>query len=103
MMNGLNDHKTCSYNDLRNVSDYVFRHRDDAACCAILDRSAFESFFDRAFPPLSPPSLPSATAFGFFAGSSTFGSSPVAWPTMDAAIWLMSVGFFGLLDRFRMS
>lgn len=30
------------------------------------DRSSAESFFARAFPPFDAPSIPNATAMGFF-------------------------------------
>jgi hypothetical protein len=41
-------------------------------------RLAGDSFAARALPPFNPPSLPSATALGFF--------SCVAWATTEAAI-----------------
>jgi hypothetical protein len=41
-------------------------HRAKAPFRAISDRSRTDNFAARAFPPLSPPSLPNATAAGFF-------------------------------------
>lgn len=57
-----------------------------------------------AFPPFKPPSLPNATAAGFFVGSGLAGSglagvlgfSPVASMSVRKADWLASSR---LLDR----
>jgi|SRR6185437_10668299 len=57
-----------------------------------------DSFFARAGPPFRPPSLPKATAAGFFSGLSAGCVSlalPVANATMRAAHWFKSRGRFG--------
>ena len=47
---------------------FILLHRIKLALRASSDLPSAESFFMRAGPPLSPPSLPSATAAGFFFG-----------------------------------
>lgn len=69
-----------------------------ATRCSLVSAAA------RAFPPFLPPSLPSATAAGFFLLRCALGLSllvawPVAAPTMAAASWF---GSLGMLDRFGM-
>jgi hypothetical protein len=77
-------------------------------------RLAFDSFSALAFPPLSPPSRPSATAAGFLSwpgagcGFPVLGASPVAWRKARAAIRIGSVGSSragrrdAILERFGM-
>ncbi len=72
---------------------FFFDQRACAAFFAISQRLSFESFFALASPPFKPPKRPSATAAGFFSGSS------VASETSLAASSLMS-SF--LLDRLGM-
>lgn len=51
------------------------------------------SFLALALPPLRPPSLPSATAAGFFpSGEGGFSTSPVAISTTSLASWFASRG-----------
>src|SRR4051812_25141431 len=60
-------------------------------------RFAGDSAAARALPPLAPPSLPNATAAGFFSRSAGAGGAlPVAVSTMNLASWLTSRGRFGL-------
>ena len=55
------------YGKINNYfSARYFFHRAKTAFRAISDLRFAESFLARASPPLSPPSLPSATAAGFF-------------------------------------
>src|SRR5271154_6303316 len=63
-----------------------FRQRDFAAFRAIADRFLAESLRARASPPLSPPSLPSATAAGFLplSGCSAGRSPDMASIIFDA-------------------
>jgi hypothetical protein len=56
---------------------HFFAHLASAAFLAMLRRLAGDSLFARALPPFSPPSLPRATAAGFF--------SRVVCSTIDAA------------------
>jgi len=49
-------------------ADQAGRHREFAAFLAISLRLSGESLAARLTPPFSPPSLPKATAAGFFAG-----------------------------------
>ena len=66
---------------------FLERQRFLAAFLAISDRRAAESFAARARPPLSPPSLPSATAAGFFSGSvGEVGRLPVTAFTTENAV-----------------
>lgn len=58
-----------------------FFHRASAARRAISDRFALLSFAARAFPPLSPPSRPRATAAEFF----SLGFCPVVSLTIESA------------------
>ena len=60
---------------------YLFDQREMAAFFAISFRRSGLSFAALAFPPFNPPSLPRATAAGFF--SLIF--VPVACSTIDAA------------------
>ena len=79
--------------------DAQFRHRfqrEAAAFLAICLRLLGDKDSARALPPLNPPSLPSATAAGFFSGS-VLDVPPVVWETMEAAIWFKS-GRFGMSD-----
>ena len=81
--------------------NYLFPHLAAAAFLAISDLFLADSFSARAFPPFSPPSLPKATAAGFFSLTSmgAGSTSPVARSTMDFANWLVSlgrVGFFAM-------
>lgn len=67
-----------------------------AALLAIFVRFTFERFSARAFPPFNPPSLPKATAWGFFPSSAMDSvSSPVASSTIAFAGALVSHGRFG--------
>jgi hypothetical protein len=45
---------------------FALPHRAMTALRACSDLSLADSFLARAFPPLSPPNLPNATAAGFF-------------------------------------
>jgi hypothetical protein len=87
---------------------FFFPQRAAAAFLAISARLRGESFSARALPPFDPPSLPSATAAGFFDDSRRPAPSmtaaplssedrPVASWTIAKAIWLMSRGRFGRL------
>lgn len=72
------------------MADYFFAHRAAAAFFALSDRCFAVIFAARAFPPLSPPFRPSATAAGSFpsgggAGFST-SVSPVTASTMEMAV-----------------
>jgi hypothetical protein len=63
-----------------------FPHRFAAAFLAMALRLAGDSAFARAAPPLTPPSLPSATAAGFLTGfSGSGGAFPVAISTIILA------------------
>lgn len=68
-------------------------------------RRSGESAAALAFPPFFPPSLPRATAAGFFrflgflVGVARGAVWPVAAPTTAAASWF---GSRGMLDRFGM-
>lgn len=80
------------------------RHLDRAAFLAISERFFADSFFARAGPPFLPPSLPRATAAGFFSGplgmeEEVMGVSPVAMATTEAASWF---GSRGILERLGM-
>jgi hypothetical protein len=68
------------------------------------ERSSGLSDAARAFPPLSPPRRPSATAAGFFrfGRDEARGDWPVAAATTFAARWLASSGLLLLLERFGM-
>jgi P63C domain. len=74
--------------------------RAAAAFLAIWLRCFFDKASALAFPPLSPPMRPRATAAGFLP-SSVLGSaaSPVATSAMNLASWFVSRGRFGLLMR----
>jgi hypothetical protein len=64
-------------------------------------RRAGDSAFALAAPPFGPPSFPSATAAGFFAGPvGSAGALPVAISTIILASWL---GSRGILDRLSMT
>jgi hypothetical protein len=84
-------------------SSFGLAQRAAAAALAISCRCNGLSFAARAAPPLFPPSLPSATAAGFFClgvtGSS--GASPVAISTISFASWFASRG--RVLERLGMS
>ena len=73
-----------------------FFHLSLAAFWAILRLSSADNDLALAFPPFNPPSLPSATAAGFFSGDVL--ASAVTCATMDAASW-----FTSLLERFSMA
>ncbi len=73
-----------------NYSDLP--HRALAAFLAASERSSAVIFAALAFPPLSPPKRPSATAAGFFFDFSFLGASPVASCTIWKARRLGSVG-----------
>lgn len=75
-------------------------HRAWAALRAISLRCSFVSFLALASPPFLPPNRPKATAAGFFLGTWSGSSSPVACSTMNAASSLGSRG--GLLERLGM-
>jgi hypothetical protein len=52
---------------IKNILHFLFLdHRARAALRAPSARSCAVNFLARAFPPLSPPSRPSATAAAFF-------------------------------------
>src|SRR4051812_3385639 len=74
-------------------------HRAAAAFLAIVLRCSGVSFFARAFPPLFPPSRPSATAAGFLPwfGGGGAGAWPVAISTISLPSWFGSRGLFGFL------
>ena len=55
-----------------------FFHLASAALRAISRRCSGVSFLARALPPFCPPSLPSATAWGFRLSGGSSGFSPVA-------------------------
>ena len=80
---------------LRFGVSYGLRHRARAAFLAASLRSSGVIFLARALPPASPPSLPRATAAGFF-------PSPVASSTMLAAMTFTSWDW-RLLERFGMA
>lgn len=95
---------------LQTVYCYFLAQRACAACWAIVFRSAAESLAALARPPFCPPSLPNATAAGFFflvfagKGISCFDSlgaaneAPMAASTTRKAFWATSP----LLDRLCM-
>ena len=75
-----------------------------AARWAISRRRSGDSLLARAVPPRFPPSLPSATAAGFFCLGSGVGlsaASPVAISTISFASWFASLG--RLLERLGIS
>src|ERR1022692_3353634 len=79
------------------IKSYVtfLPHRALAALAAIADRLRGDSAAALASPPFRPPSLPSATAWGFLAGSmgfswGCFGSNLGAWPVDSSMIWYAS-------------
>jgi hypothetical protein len=83
---------------------YAFFQRVAAAFLAISVRFFFDKLAARAFPPLSPPSRPSATAAGFFPSSVLVsgGAFPVAMSVINLASWFASRGLlerFGILHR----
>jgi hypothetical protein len=59
-------------------------HRAVAAFLAIATRSLAERLSALALPPLSPPSLPKATAAGFLLGA-VLDFPPVVCDTIEAA------------------
>ena len=72
---------------------YVFSQRLFAALAAIWERFLGANFAALSTPPLSPPSRPSATAWGFFSGSAGFfaaGSKAGASPMDSRNIWCAS-------------
>lgn len=75
----------------------VFFHLASAAFLAISVRRFLLSLAARIFPPLSPPSLPRATAAGFF----SLGFWPVASRTTESASSFGSFGR-GFLERLGM-
>src|SRR5947209_19470128 len=77
------------------VYGFLFDHRTRAAFLAMVFRRRALSLAALAGPPFFPPSLPRATAAGFFSG----GLSVVASSTMAAAI---SLGSCWVLDRLGM-
>ena|SRR2546422_5435187 len=76
-----------------------------AAFRAICLRLLPDSLSARAFPPFRPPSLPSATAAGFFCDSSDFGvsGSPIASSMTWRAKRFGSDGRLSLLERLGIS
>jgi hypothetical protein len=64
----------------------LFPHRDFAARRAMDFRRALLNFLARAFPPLSPPSRPRATAAGFLPLSSGVGTVGVLGRSVMASI-----------------
>ena len=75
-------------------------HLHAAALLAMALRLAGDSAAARAFLPFTPPSLPKATAAGFFSGA--FGSGwafPVDISTIILAGWFVS---HSILDRSSM-
>lgn len=83
-----------SYSD---IPKHHLPHLFAAAFFAIALRLAGDSAAARAFPPLAPPSLPSATAAGFFVDSGSACAFPVDMSTIILASWFGSRGRFGLL------
>jgi hypothetical protein len=84
------------------ISFYFFPHRALAALAAIWDRLRGDSAAALASPPFRPPRRPSATAWGFLAGSIGFawgcaGSNLTAWPVDSSMIWYAS--WFGSRGR----
>src|SRR5579863_1870850 len=74
--------------------NHCFFHLARAAACAICFLCSFDNRAALAFPPFNPPSLPSATAAGFFsgfAGSGWLGACPVARCMMLKAVSFMSL------------
>jgi hypothetical protein len=67
----------------------LFNHLIFAAFLAISLRFLAESDSALAFPPFNPPSLPNATAAGFFAGTGV--ACPVDCWTILKAVWFKSV------------
>jgi len=63
-----------------------------AAFLAASLRAFFVIPFALALPPLSPPSLPRATAAGFLVLAGSAGASPVAMAVIIAASWFVSLG-----------
>ena len=88
----------------QNDRPYLFQ-RALAAFRAISARFLPERAFARAFPPLAPPSFPSATAAGFLPSSAggvgASSRSPLAIPTIILASWLVSRGRL-MLERLGM-
>lgn len=86
------------YNTLRYRYGYLIFHLDFAALRAISVRLLLVKAAARAGPPLAPPSLPRATAAGFFPSSAfvSGGAFPVAMSTISFASWFESRG---LLER----
>jgi hypothetical protein len=93
--------------------DEDLSHLARAAFWAISFNRSGLSFLARASPPFLPPSLPRATAAGFFlrggslagsvGGDDSVSDSPAASSTMARASWLMSRGLDFLLDRLGMT
>jgi len=86
-------------------SAFYFFHRAFAAFFAISLRRFLLSAFARAGPPFFPPSLPSATAAGFFpsadASGGAAGSSPeMRWMIPNATTAGSGRRSFFLLERF---
>ena len=85
----------------RRDSDAIYRDRVlaaqrlSAAFLAISNLLLADNLAALAGPPFFPPSLPRATAAGFFSGA--FSASDVTSSTMDLASWFTSLG--RLLER----
>lgn len=77
---------------------FLVNHRAFAAALAICFRLLADKLFALALPPFNPPSLPNATAAGFFSGAAETGVCP-----MDCWTMLKAVSFRSLLERLGMA